>query len=61
MISDIEMESNTNNNGQFVFRVDDKVDNETCTANTGSWTKHIINLINREFMNSKYLYFKHVV
>ena len=52
MISDIEMESNTNNNGQFVFRVDDKVDNETCTANTGSWTKYIINLINREFMNS---------
>ena len=36
MISDIEMESNTNNNGQFVFRVDNKVDNETCTANTGS-------------------------
>ena len=38
MISDIEMESNTNNNGQFVFRVDDKVDNETCTANTGNCT-----------------------
>ena len=35
MISDIVMESNTNNPGQFIFRVDDGVSNKTCTPNTG--------------------------
>ena len=36
MISDFVMESNTNNPGQFVFRVDDGVSNKTCSLNTGN-------------------------
>ena len=37
MISDIELESNTNNKGQFVFRVDEGASNKTCTPSTGKY------------------------
>ena len=43
MISDIVMESNTNNPGQFVFRVDDGVSNKTCSLNTGNALWYLAN------------------
>ena len=46
MISDSVMESNTNNPGQFVFRVDDGVSNKTCSLNTGNvYMLHTITMV----------------
>ena len=41
MISNIEVESNTNNKGQFVFRVDEGASNKTCNSNTGTYILYV--------------------